>query len=275
MKKSRIVTGLSVAAFSLLLAACGSSGGSASDSSEDSGKVTKITVATGNDALPYAYLDENGKYDGYDVAVVKAIDKKLKDYSFTFEGSDFPTTLSNLESNKAQMAAYEYEVNDERKEKFVYGDVGYVVWDTYISYDPDKGETYNTFDDLKGKKVYVTTSTNQAAMAENYLKDHPDAFTLVYGEYSNEQIVQALTSGAVDATLAPKYQIDNYNKTFDVHLNIGDKPVHNSDAYLLFNKKTDTKLIEEVNKALKELKEDGTIKKLSEKYLDGDYVPKD
>jgi len=75
---------------------------------------------------------------------------------------------------------------------------------------------------LKGKKVYVTTSTNQAAMAENYLKDNPDAFTLVYGEYSNEQIVQALTSGAVDATLAPKYQIDNYNKTFDVDLKIGD-----------------------------------------------------
>ncbi|WP_251869030.1 transporter substrate-binding domain-containing protein [Enterococcus italicus] len=173
------------------------------------------------------------------------------------------------------MAAYEYEVNDERKEKFVYGDVGYVVWDTYIAYDPDKGETYNTFDDLKGKKVYVTTSTNQAAMAENYLKDNPDAFTLVYGEYSNEQIVQALTSGAVDATLAPKYQIDNYNKTFDVDLKIGDEPVHNSDAYLLFNKKTDTKLIDAVNTALKELKGDGTIKKLSEKYLDGDYVPKD
>lgn len=273
MKKSTLVSGLSVMALSLLLAACGSSS-SASSSSDDS-SVTKVTVATGNDALPYAYLDENGDYDGYDVAVVKAIDEKLKDYSFTFEGSDFPTTLSNLESNKAQMAAYEYEVNDERKEKFVYGDVGYVVWDTYIAYDPDKGETYNTFEDLKGKKVYVTTSTNQAAMAENYLKDNPDAFTLVYGEYSNEQIVQALTSGAVDATLAPKYQIDNYNKTFDVDLKIGDKPVHNSDAYLLFNKKTDTKLIDAVNTALKELKEDGTIKKLSEKYLDGDYVPKD
>jgi len=34
-------------------------------------------------------------------------------------------------------------------------------------------------------------------------------------------------------------------------------------------------LIDAVNTALKELKEDGTIKKLSEKYLDGDYVPKD
>ncbi len=74
--------------------------------------------------MPYAYLDENGEYDGYDVAVVKAIDEKLLDYTFTFEGADFPTTLSNLESNKVQMAAYEYEVNDERKENSSMG-MGY------------------------------------------------------------------------------------------------------------------------------------------------------
>ncbi|WP_251869029.1 hypothetical protein [Enterococcus italicus] len=54
MKKSTLVSGLSVMALSLLLAACGSSS-SASSSSDDS-SVTKVTVATGNDALPYAYL---------------------------------------------------------------------------------------------------------------------------------------------------------------------------------------------------------------------------
>lgn len=233
-----------------------------------------IKVGTGNDALPYAYLDENGEYDGYDVAVVKAIAEKLPEYTFVFEGADFPTTLSNLESDKVTMAAYEYEMNDERKEKFVYGDVGYVTWDTYIVYDADKKESYQTFEDLKGKKVYVTTATNQAAMAENYLKEHPNAFTLVYGEYNNEQIVQALTSGAVDATLAPKYQVDNYNRTFDTNLKIGDQPVHNSDAYLLFNKKTDPAFIKKVNTALAELKKEGTLKTLSEKYLKGDYVSK-
>ena len=51
------------------------------------------------------------------------------------------------------------------------------------------------------------------------------------------------------------------------------KPVHNSDAYLLFNKETDQAFIDAVNTALEELKADGTIKELSEEYLDGDYVP--
>lgn len=124
----------------------------ADTTSSGASDATEIKVGTGNEALPYAYLDENGEYDGYDVAVVKAIDEKLLDYTFTFEGADFPTTLSNLESNKVQMAAYEYEVNDERKEKFVYGDVGYVVWDTYIVSDPDAGTVYDSFEDLAGKK---------------------------------------------------------------------------------------------------------------------------
>ena len=55
--------------------------------------------------------------------------------------------------------------------------------------------------------------------------------------------------------------------------NTGAEPVHNSDAYLLFNKQTDQALIDAVNTALEELKADGTIKELSEEYLDGDYVP--
>lgn len=264
-----MMTTMALLTIGMALAGCNAS----SDAKADS-KTKTIKVGTGNDALPYAYLDENGEYDGYDVAVVKAIAKKLPEYTFVFEGADFPTTLSNLESDKVTMAAYEYEMNDERKEKFVYGDVGYAAWDTFIVYDADKKESYANFEELKGKKVYVTTATNQAAMAENYLKEHPNAFTLVYGEYNNEQIVQALTSGAVDATLAPKYQVDNYNRTFNTNLKIGEKPVHQSDAYLLFNKKTDAAFIKQVNDALTQLKQDGTLKALSQQYLKGDYVSK-
>jgi L-cystine transport system substrate-binding protein len=277
MKKSFVgkmsITFVSALAL-VALAACSSSSDSSSASSEDS-NVTTITVATGNDALPYAYLNEDDEYDGFDVKIVEAVDEKLADYKFEFMGGDFPTTLSNLESGKAMMAAYEYEVNDDRKEKFTYGTTGYVTWDTYIVTDGDKGAALDSFDQVKGKKIYVTTGTNQAAMAENYLKDNPDAFTLVYGEYTNEQTVEAIKSGAVDATLAPKYQVDLYNKNYGVNFVIGSDPVHKSDAYLLFNKDADADFQKAVNDAMDELKADGTILKLSEEYLGGDYVPKD
>jgi L-cystine transport system substrate-binding protein len=78
----------------------------------------------------------------------------------------------------------------------------------------------------------------------------------------------------VDATLSPQYQLDNWNNSFNTSLERGNEPVHNSNAFLLFNKKTDEKLIEAVNTGLQELIDDGTVKKLSEQYLKGDYVPK-
>lgn len=268
MKKTKwMVMGLVTMA--TLLVACGNSGGSTGGE-----EGTEIKVGTGNDALPYAYLDADGELDGYDVSVLKAIDERLEDYYFVYEGADFTTTLSNLESNKVALAAYEYEINAERQEKFIYGDVGYSVWDTYIIFDPAAGDVYDSFDDLVGKKVYVSTATNQAVMAETYLAEHPDAFELIYGEYNNEQIVQAVTSGAVDATLAPQYQLDNWNNSFGTSLERGSDPVHNSDAYLLFNKATDQEFIDAVNQALQELVDEGEITKLSEKYLGGDYVPK-
>lgn len=270
-KKSYLLKGAVFAALVLILTACGSDDAAGSD--EGNADAEEIVVATGNNGLPYAYINEDDEYDGYDVQVVKAIDEKLEQYTFTFEGSDFPTTLTNLESGRAQMAAYEYEVNEERQEKFIYGEVGYVVWDTYIVSDGDQVEPYDSFDDLAGKKVYVTTGTNQAAMAENYLADNPDAFELVYGEYTSEQIVESIVSGQVDVTLAPTYQVAVYNESFNVNFETGADPVHESDAYLLFNKSADEDLINAVNEALQELKDEGTILELSEEYLGGDYVP--
>ena len=172
------------------------------------------------------------------------------------------------------IASFQFEVNNERKAKFTYGTVPYTDWDTFIVTDGDKGKALNTFDEAKGKKIYVTTGTNQAAMAENYLKEHKDAFTLVYGEYTNEQIVEAIKSGTVDATLAPKYSNDLFIKNYGVNFVIGNQPVNQSKAFILFNKKADAKLQKAVNDEMEKLKSDGTLLKLSKKYLGGDYVPK-
>lgn len=253
------------------LAACGGSASATNGSG-----VQEIKIATGNDGKPFCYMNEDGDLDGYDVAVMKAVGDKLsKYYKFTFETSDFPTTLSNLSSGKAQIAAYEYEINAERKAKFVYGTVGMTKWDTLIVSDPKNGKVYQTFDELKGKKVYVTTATNQAAMAEAYLKKNPNAFTLFYGTYTNEQIVQGLTSGAYDATLAPQYSLDLWNDSFKKGLKGSKKAVNKSSSYILFNKSADKTLMKRVNTAMEQLKDDGTFEKLSQQYYGADYVPED
>ena len=127
---------------------------------------------------------------------------------------------------------------------------------------------------LPAKKSTPQPQRTRQPMAETYLEENPDAFELVYGEYNNEQIVQAITSGAVDASISAEISSRQLETNpSSENLAIGSEPVHNSDAYLLFNKETDQAFIDAVNTALEELKADGTIKELSEEYLDGDYVP--
>lgn len=242
-------------------------------SSGSSSKVQTIKVGSGNDAQPFAYLDKSGKPVGMDIALIQAIDKKLPQYKFKLTLSDFPTLITNLKSGKTTMAMEQIEQNTERKQDFKFGSVGYTVWDTLLATKKSTG-VLNSFADAKGKKLYVTNSTNQATLTDAYLKKNPNAYSVVRGTYTMEQVAQGINSNQFNVYPAPKYSIDLLNRQFKTKLVYG-KAVNHSNAYPMFNKKADPKLVKAVNKAMEELKKDGTIKKLSNKWLKGDYVPKD
>ena len=242
-------------------------------SSQSSSKVQIIKVGSGNDGQPFAYLDKDGKPAGMDIALLQAIDKKLPQYKFKLTLSDFPTMITNLKAGKTTMAMYQVEQNAERKENFKFGTVGYTVWDTLLATKKSAG-VLDSFADAKGKKLYVTNSTNQATLTDAYLKKNADAYSVVRGTYTMEQVAQGLNSGQFNVYPAPKYSIDLLNRQFKTNLVYG-KAVNHSNAYPLFNKHADPKFIKAVNKAMAELKADGTLKKLSNQWLKGDYVPKD
>ncbi|KAA8324557.1 transporter substrate-binding domain-containing protein [Leuconostoc carnosum] len=242
-------------------------------SSESSSKVETIKVGSGNDGQPFAYLDKDGKPAGMDIALLQAIDKKLPQYKFKLTLSDFPTMITNLKSGKTTIAMYQIEQNAERKENFKFGTVGYTVWDTLLATKKSTG-VLDSFADAKGKKLYVTNSTNQATLTDAYLKKNANAYSVVRGTYTMEQVAQGLNSEQFNVYPAPKYSIDLLNRQFKTNLVYG-KSVNHSNAYPMFNKKADPKFVKAVNKAMAEMKEDGTLKKLSNQWLKGDYVPKD
>lgn len=242
-------------------------------SSQSSSTVQTIKVGSGNDGQPFAYLDKDGKPAGMDIALLEAIDKKLPQYKFKLTLSDFPTLITNLKSGKTTMAMYQIEQNAERKQDFKFGKVGYTVWDTLLATKKSAG-VLNSFNDAKGKKLYVTNATNQATLTDAYLKSNAKAYTVVRGTYTMEQVAQGFASTQFDVYPAPKYSIDLLNRQFKTNLVYG-KSVNHSNAYPMFNKDADPKLVDAVNKVMAELKKDGTLKKLSNEWLKGDYVPKD
>ncbi len=256
-----------------LLAACGSADATDEEAAASNPDAETVVVGTGNGYQPFVYLDENGDLKGYDVAVLEAIDEKLDDYNFEYESSDFKNILTSLSAGKVDLAAHQYEYNDERASKYLYGEEGYTDYTLYIV-NTAGGDQYSNLDDLQGKKVFASPGSNVAYLLEQYNSEHENAdeqITIIYNENVSELFVTGLQNGTADAGILTKYDTNKYNEQFDANLEIASEPISVSKTYFLYDK-ADEELKDAVDGALQELIDEGTLAELSIEYLGDDYT---
>lgn len=263
-----LATGLAV---TILLAGCGKDKASSAETEKKDADAQEIIVGTGNVYQPFVYLDENGDLKGYDVEVLKAIDERLPEYTFKYESLDFKNILTSLSSGKVQLAAHQYETNEERQAKYLYGKVGYTDYTSYIVVDGDTDNDFKTLDDLKGKKVSTSNGSNFAYLLEEYNKKNDNAIEIVYTDGTGDVVVKQLKNGSVDAILSTKYDVNKLNNQFDANLQASSEPVNVSKTYFIYEK-GEEKLQEAVDTALQSLIDDGTLAEISEKELGADYT---
>lgn len=165
----------------------------------DPAKVTKIVVGTGTAFPNVCFIDENGKLTGFDVELLKEIDKRLPEYEFEFQTMDFSNLLLSLETKKIDLVAHVMEKNPEREQKYAFNKEAYAHWRNRIVVA--KGNTsIQTLDDLQGKKVLTGATSAQAQILENYNKEHgADSIKIVYQNGAANDTVNQIDSGRVDA----------------------------------------------------------------------------
>jgi L-cystine transport system substrate-binding protein len=281
MRKSWKKSGILVAILgiglgvSTVLSGCASSS-SATTTEANSDEVTTITVGSGTTYNPYCYLDENGNAVGYEYDVLKAIDEKLPQYEFQYESMDFDSLLLSLDSGKVDLVAHQYEATDERREKYLFSNETYTTFNTYITVLSSVNDI-NSLDDLQGKKIWGggTTSASNTILT-NYNEQHTDNPIEIVNntDTSGEYQITSLQQGAWAATIAQERDVASWNEEYgngtDILKTVGE-PVNSSLTYYLY-KKESTQLRDDVDGALKELKADGTLAKISEQWLGGDYT---
>lgn len=249
-----------------------------SSQASDSSEVKTIRVGTGNAYNPACYLDENGELDGYDPAILKEIDELLPQYEFTYETFDFQNVVLALESNKIDLAAHQYEWNQQREDNYLFGEEGYTVFDQYVWQIGTDDTVYNSIEDLVGKTVHASAGDNCAFFLENWNKDHPDKIiNLDYTVPSTtEETVSYYLSGKWSVYIAPKKDIDIINEAYQgLNLKLAfDEPLYSSNTYFLYRKDDpeEAELKEAVDGALRELKESGRLAEISTEYWGGDYT---
>lgn len=263
-KRWQIVNGLIVA---LLLVGCGQEEdvkSTAAKGNEES--VQKIIVGTGTQFTQICFIDKNGELTGYDIEVVKAIDELLPEYEFEFQTMEFSNLLLSLETNKIDFIAHQMEVNDERQEKFLFNEEPYNVFPLKVTVHEDNTDIQSA-EDLVGKKVGVTATSNSAVLIEQYKKDNNIDLKVVY----TNNAIEDLRVGRIDATISTPFAAAIYNENANAQQKVVGDALSNSKVYFLFDKQGQ-ELSNRIDEALKELKATGVISELSEKWLGADYT---
>lgn len=270
--KRLIAAALPVAALIGTLSACGTENSATTDSNND---VNARTVVVGSSASinPVDFVDEDGNLDGYEIAVLREADKLLPQYKFEYKKEDWKNLFISLESNKVNIASNFLALNSERKEKFLYNEKPTLYTDMYLA-TSKRAKDIKSFDEFAGKKVLAIDGTAETEKLEDYNKKNPDAsFNLVRGVPSWEQVVASIDKGAYDAYVGSHTFINQLNAAYGDKLKANGPVFSQEETYYLLNK-DENKLNEDLNKALKQLRENGTLKKLSKQYLGADRTEK-
>lgn len=243
-------------------------------------KKVQVTVPTDSDTKPFTYK-EDGKFKGYDIEVVKAIFKGSKKYDLTFKTIPFSSILTGLDAGRYQMAANDFNYNEERAEKYLFSDP--ISKSNYAIAAKD-GKNFDSLNAVSGRSVEVYSGSNYAQILENWNKKHSDQKPIDIRYVANSvtlpQRLQNIEKGNVDFLIYDAISLKTVIKDQDLSLtvtDVEDKLGTDKDGleFLLFPKDEEGKALQKfVNKRIKVLQKNGTLSKLSQKYFGGDFSTK-
>lgn len=261
---------LSAILITTTLVGCNSKAETTSSEKSSSSEPKTIVVGIGNAFKPYCYLDDKGELAGYELEVLKEVNKRLPQYKFEYQPQEFKNILIGLGAKKVDIGAHQYEKNPEREEKYLFADESYTNFILRITVKKDRTDI-NSIDDLKGKKVEVSPGGNSAYIFEEYNKKNNNAVELVYASGELATTVKNIEDGRIDAFSVTKRIVADLNKAHgDILKTVGD-PIATSNTYYVYRKE-DKQLKSDIDKAIKSMHEDGTLSKISNDILGGDYT---
>ena len=233
-----------------LLAGCGSSSSSSSDDSD------KLIMATNANFPPYEYMDGD-EYLGIDVEIAQAIAEKLG-MELEIQNVEFGSIIGGVQSGKFDMGMAGMTVTDERKESVNFSDTyATAIQVVIVKEDSD----IQSIDDI-GADTLI--GVQQDTTGHIYAED--DYGTEAVTAYKNgADAVQALITDKVNCVIIDSEPAKNF-----VAANEGLKILDSAYAeeeYAIAVNKDNEELLEQINNALTELTNDGTIDEIVGKYI--------
>ncbi|MFJ4038540.1 amino acid ABC transporter substrate-binding protein [Microbacterium sp. NPDC090007] len=221
-----------------------------------------LTVATEGTYRPFSYHEGAGELTGFDVEIATAVADKLG-LEVKFQETQWDAIFAGLDAGRFDVIANQVSINPEREEKYTFSSPYTVSRGVIVT--PEDDDSISSFADLSGK-------TTAQSLTSNWYELATSSGAQVEAVEGWAQAVALLEQGRVDATVNDQLTYLDYEKTNSpTGLKIAAETEDTSESAFAFKKGQD-ELAEAVDGALEELRADGTLTRISEKYFGADVT---
>ena len=237
---------------------------------DDTKKESKDTLVVGLDDTfaPMGFRDAKGKLVGFDIDMAKAVGKKLN-MKVDFKAIDWDSKEMELKSGSIDCVWNGMSVTPERKEKMA---LSAKYLDNKIVVMALNSSDVDVKDSSELANLKIGTQVDSSALAMIKADKNYKSFADNVSEYDTyDDAIMDLRAGRVDVIVVDQVLGEYANKNLDGIMKKCEFSFGN-DYYVIGFEKSNTKMRDKVNKALKELIDDGTASEISKKWFGEDIV---
>ncbi|WP_229628599.1 amino acid ABC transporter substrate-binding protein [Vibrio parahaemolyticus] len=225
---------------------------------------TEVKVGMSGRYFPFTFAKQD-KLQGFEVDMWDEIGKR-NDYKIEYVTSNFSGLFGLLETGRIDTISNQITMTDERKAKYLFADP-YVIDGAQITVRKGN-DSIKGVDDLAGKTVAVNLGSNFEQLLRQYDKDGK-----INIKTYDTGIEHDVALGRADAFVMDRLSALELIKKTGLPLELAGEPFETiQNAWPFVNNEKGQKLQAEVNKALAEMRADGTVEKISVKWFGADIT---
>lgn len=244
-----------------------------------SSQVKEVEVVINENAFPFSFVDDTGKFSGYDGELLGIIDEKLPQYSFHFNAVSRDAMLVGLSTGAYNLAANHFYINKERAEKYDYSKEPTGLSDLRLIVRKDDNEIDSLADFAKSGKrlvpIHVSDARYQVITDYNAANPANQIVLKATGEQTAADMFKSVASGEYDAAIYPIGAFLAVTKKIDLKLKVSNSVGIFPNVFLYSKTPESAELLKAIDNVLIDLKNDGTLAKLSVKWLGEDVYALD